>query len=32
MIYKYVNGDCIYVQFTIFDFVTRKIVFEGTYK
>lgn len=32
MIYKYVNGDCMYVYFTIFDYVTRKIVFEGIYK
>ena len=32
MIYKYLNGDCMYVQFTIFDYVTKKIIFEGVYK
>ena len=33
MIYKYLNGgECMYVQFTIFDYVTKKIVLETTYK
>ena len=31
MIFRYLNGDCLYVQFTIFDYVTRKIVFECIY-
>lgn len=31
MIFRYLNGDCLYVQFTIFDYVTGKIVFECIY-
>lgn len=31
MVYKYINNDCVYVVFTIFDYVTRKIVLECIY-
>ena len=32
MMYKYVDGSCMYVTFTIFDYVTRKFIFEGFFK
>ena len=32
MMYKYVDGSCMYVTFTIFDYVTKKFIFEGSFK